>query len=125
MLFRFAFKTSFGHLQDVLARCLACLNKTSLRHLIDVFLPTGQQLSFLIYVNDLKNASNSKSFKLATRPNISLDGENIKTLIKGAFEEEFKKQEVNIAKIINSNFVLIMKENKSIKQEVNDLRESI
>ena len=125
MLFRFAFKTSFGHLQDVVARCLACLNKTSLRHLIDVFLPTGQQLSVLIYVNDLKNASNSKSFKLATRPNISLDGENIKTLIKGAFEEEFKKQEVNIAKIINSNFVLIMKENKSIKQEVNDLRESI
>ena len=125
MLFRFAFKTSFGHLQDVVARCLACLNKTSLRHLIDVFLPTGQQLSVLIYVNDLKNASNSKSFKLATRPNISLDGENIKTLIKGAFEEEFKKQEVNIAKIINSNFVLIMKEIKSIKQEVNDLRESI
>ena len=125
MLFRFAFKTSFGHLQDVVARCLACLNKTSLRHLIDVFLPTGQQLSVLIYVNDLKNASNSKSFKLATRPNISLDGENIKTLLKGAFEEEFKKQEVNIAKIINSNFVLIMKENKSIKQEVNDLRESI
>ena len=125
MLFRFPFKTSFGHLQDVVARCLACLNKTSLRHLIDVFLPTGQQLSVLIYVNDLKNASNSKSFKLATQPNISLDGENIKTLIKGAFEEEFKKQEVNIAKIINSNFVLIMKEIKSIKQEVNDLRESI
>ena len=92
MLFRFAFKTSFGHLQDVLARCLACLNKTSLRHLIDVFLPTGQQLSFLIYVNDLKNASNSKSFKLATRPNISLDGENIKTLIKGAFEENLKSR---------------------------------
>ena len=108
-----------------MARSLACLNKTSLRHLIDVFLPTGQQLSVLIYVNDLKNASNSKSFKLATRPIISLDGENIKTLIKGAFEEEFKKQEVNIAKIINSNFVLIMKEIKSIKQEVNDLRESI
>ena len=92
MLFRFAFKTSFGHLQDVLARCLACLNKTYLRHLIDVFLPTGQQLSFLIYVNDLKNASNSKSFKLATRPNISLDGENIKTLIKGAFEENLKSR---------------------------------
>ena len=38
MTFRFAFKTSFEHVQDVLARCLACLNKTSLRHLIDVFL---------------------------------------------------------------------------------------
>ena len=41
MTFRFAFKTSVGHLQDVLARCLACLGKTSLRHLADVFLPTG------------------------------------------------------------------------------------
>ena len=31
MTFRFAFKASFGHLQDVLARCLACLGKTSCR----------------------------------------------------------------------------------------------
>ena len=30
MSFRFVFKTSFGHLQDVLARCLAYLGKTSL-----------------------------------------------------------------------------------------------
>ena len=41
MTFRYAFKTPFGHLQDVLARRLACLNKISLRHLLDVFLPTG------------------------------------------------------------------------------------
>ena len=40
MSFRFASKTSFGHLQDVLKRCLACLGKKSLRHLVDVFLPT-------------------------------------------------------------------------------------
>ena len=41
MSFRFAFKTSFRHLQDVVARCLFCLGKASLRHLADVFLPTG------------------------------------------------------------------------------------
>ena len=41
MSFRFEFKISFGHLQDVFARCLACLGKTSLRHLVDVFLSTG------------------------------------------------------------------------------------
>ena len=41
MSFRFAFKTSFGHPQDVLARCLSCLGEASLRHLVDVFLPTG------------------------------------------------------------------------------------
>ena len=45
MTFRFAFKKSFGHLQDVLARCLACLGKTSLRHLADVFLPTGKSVT--------------------------------------------------------------------------------
>ena len=43
MSFRFAFKTSFGHLQNVLARCLACLGKTSLRHLVDALLPTGME----------------------------------------------------------------------------------
>ena len=40
MAFRIAIKASFGHLQDVLARCFARLNKISLRHHIDVFLPT-------------------------------------------------------------------------------------
>ena len=38
--FRIAIKASFGHLQDVLARCFARLNKISLRHLTDVFLLT-------------------------------------------------------------------------------------
>ena len=38
MAFRIAIKPSFGHLQDVFARCFARLNKISLRHL--VFLPT-------------------------------------------------------------------------------------
>ena len=49
MSFRFAFKTSFGHLQDVLARCLACLEKTSSRHLVDVFLPIGNDIMLLIF----------------------------------------------------------------------------
>ena len=38
---RLRFKTSLGHLQNVLARCLACPNKTYLRHLTEIFLPTG------------------------------------------------------------------------------------
>ena len=42
MSFRFAFKTPSGHLQCVLARCLPCLGKTSLRHLVDVLLSTGR-----------------------------------------------------------------------------------
>ena len=39
------------------------------------------------------------------------------------FEERFKKEDVNITKIISSNFTLIMKEIKSLKQQVNDLKE--
>ena len=31
MSFRLGCKTSFGHLQDVFARCLPCLDKTSYR----------------------------------------------------------------------------------------------
>ena len=60
---------------------------------------------------------------MATRPKISLDQEKITKLIKDVFKEEFKKQEVSITNIISSN--LTMKEIKSLKQEVNDLKESI
>ena len=41
MAFRFAFKTSFEHLQDLSARFLACLNNASLKDLADAFLLTG------------------------------------------------------------------------------------
>ena len=56
---------------------------------------------------------------------IFLDEEKITKLIKEVFEEELKKQEVNITNISSSNFTLTMKEIKSLKQEVNDLKESI
>ena len=49
----------------------------------------------------------------------------ITKFIKEVFEEEFKTQEVNITNIIISNFTLTMKEIKSLKQEVNDPKESI
>ena len=40
---------SFGRLQDVLKRCFACLGKTSLKHLVDIFLPTGFYLHLVFY----------------------------------------------------------------------------
>ena len=61
---------------------------------------------------------------MATRPKIFLDKEKITKLIKEVFDEEFKKQEVDITKIIRSNFTLTIKEIKSLKQEVNDLKDS-
>ena len=45
--------------------------------------------------------------------------------MKEVFEEEFKKQEVNITNIISRNFTLTMTEIKSLKQEVNDLKKSL
>ena len=41
MTLKFGFQTSFGHLQNILARCLACINKTSLGHLVNVFSSAG------------------------------------------------------------------------------------
>ena len=61
---------------------------------------------------------------MSTPPKIFLDEEKITKLIKEVFKKEFKKQEVDITKIISSNFTLTMKEIKSLKQEVNDLKES-
>ena len=46
---------------------------------------------------------------MVARPKNYLDKERIKKLIKEVFEEEFKRQEVNITKIISSNFVLTMR----------------
>ena len=62
---------------------------------------------------------------MATRMKISLDEEKITKLIKDVFKEEFKKQKLSITNIISSNFTLTMKETKILKQEVNDVKESV
>ena len=51
--------------------------------------------------------------------------ENMKTLIKEIFQEEFKKQAKNITNLISSNFKLTMEEIHGLKHEVNDLRKSL
>ena len=49
---------------------------------------------------------------MATRPKVSIDREKIIKFNKEVFEEELKKQEVNITNIISSNFTLTLKEIK-------------
>ena len=51
--------------------------------------------------------------------------ENMKTLIKEIFQEEFKKQAKKITNLISSNFKLTMEEIHGLKHEVNDLRKSL
>ena len=51
--------------------------------------------------------------------------ENMKTLIKEIFQEEFKNQAENITNLICGNFKLTMQEIYGLKNEVNDLRKSL
>ena len=49
------------------------------------------------------------------------DEERIRKLIKKVFEDEFKKQEQNLAQIISGNLGITMQEIKSLKNEVNEI----
>ena len=51
--------------------------------------------------------------------------ENMKTLIKEIFQEEFKKQAENKTNLINGNFKLTMQVIHGLKNEINDLRKSL
>ena len=53
------------------------------------------------------------------------DEKRITKLIKKVFEDEFKKQEQNLAKIISGNLAVTMQEIKSLKYEVNELKKSM
>ena len=50
--------------------------------------------------------------------------ENIKTLIKEIFHEEFKKQAENITNLVSSNFRPTMQEIHGLKKKINNLRKS-
>ena len=51
------------------------------------------------------------------------DKERITKLIKKVFEDEFKKQEQNLAKKISGNLEITMQEIESLKNEVKELKE--
>ena len=51
--------------------------------------------------------------------------DNIKTLIKEIFQEEFKKETENITNVISRSLKLTMQEKHALKNEINDLRKSL
>ena len=51
--------------------------------------------------------------------------DNIKTLIKEIFQEEFKKEAENITNVISRSLKLTMQEKHALKNEINDLRKSL
>ena len=62
---------------------------------------------------------------MADNADMLRDQECITKLIKNVFEDKFKKQEQNLAKIISGNLEITMQEIKSLKNEVNELKKSM
>ena len=62
---------------------------------------------------------------MADNTDMLRDEERILKLIKKVFEDEFKKLEQNLAKIISGNLEITMQEIKSLKNEVNELKKSM
>ena len=62
---------------------------------------------------------------MADNTDMLRDEKRITKLIKKVFEDEFKKQEQNLAKIISGNLAITMQEIKSLKYEVNELKKSM
>ena len=54
-----------------MARCLDCLEKTSSRHLVDFFLPTGLKHNGTLLFNPVKRAETVKFFFTNVGPNIA------------------------------------------------------
>ena len=59
------------------------------------------------------------------KENTCLSEERLTTLIREIFREEFEKQQKNLLNVISGNLEITMKEIKSIKTEMNDLKKSI
>ena len=51
--------------------------------------------------------------------------ENMKTLIKEIFQEEFKKQAENITNLVSCNFKLTTQEIYGLENEINDLKKAL
>ena len=62
---------------------------------------------------------------MADHTDMLRDEERITKLIKKVFENEFKKQEQNLVKLISGNLEITMQEIKSLKNEVNELKKSM
>ena len=59
------------------------------------------------------------------KDNMCLSQERLTTLIREICKKELKKQQKNLLSLISGNLETTMKESKSIKTEMNDLKESI
>ena len=59
------------------------------------------------------------------KDNKCLSKESLTTLTREIFREEFEKQQKNLLNLISGNLKITIKQIKSIKTEMNDLKKSI
>ena len=77
-------------------------------------------------MNNLISITSPMPYKMAhNKDNTCLSEERLTTLIREIFREEFEKQQKNLLNLISGNLEITMKEIKSIKTEMNDLKKSI
>ena len=62
---------------------------------------------------------------MADNTDMLRDEERITKIIKKVFEDEFKKQQQNVAKIMSGNLETTMQEIKSLKNDLNKLKKSM
>ena len=62
---------------------------------------------------------------MADNADMLRDEERITKLLKKVSEDELKKQEQSLSKIISDNLEITMQKIKSLKNEVNELKKSI
>ena len=62
---------------------------------------------------------------MADNTDMLRDEERITKTIKKVFEDEFKKQQQNVAKIMSGNLEITMQEIKSLKNDLNKLKKSM
>ena len=69
--------------------------------------------------------SNGKKLQKSASGKTTLDKESIVELMKTVFEQEFVKQQHQISKIIENNLVITKQGIGKLREEINDLKESI
>ena len=68
-----------------------------------------------------------QTFKFQTfeMADVTISEEQLKTLMKQIFTEEFEKQQKNLLNLISGNFDITMTELKKVQSNINDLQASL
>ena len=82
---------------------------------------------FLNFCAQKINLYRLQTFKFQTfeMADVTISEEQLKTLMKQIFTEEFEKQQKNLLNLISGNFDITMTELKKVQSNINDLQASL